>query len=69
MVAHWFVEVNGIAARHIKASDPHGTDEDHPERIIWVLELLLHILLHHAQAVRFEVDPFFGEKVQLVLCL
>ena len=39
---HGLVDVEGREAFHIEAGEPHGTDDSDPERVLWVLEGILH---------------------------
>ncbi len=57
VVAHRLVEIERRAARHVEAGHPHGADEDQAEGVVRVLELGLQVLLHHALAVRPDVQP------------
>ena len=54
VVAHRLVEIYRRAARRIKASQPHGADEDQAQRVFGVLELLFEARLRlvHPPAVR-----------------
>ena len=53
----------------VKAGQPHGADEHDAERIFGVLELLIQLSLFHLLAVRFDIQPPFLERLDLILLL
>ena len=54
---------------YIKARQPHGTDEHHPERILAVLEFFIQLPLFHFGTVRQNIQPPLFEGLHLVLLL
>ena len=56
MIAHRFIEVYRRAAGRIKASQPHGTDKDNPQRILGVFELFVEFWLRFIDAAPMWLD-------------
>ncbi|MCY1535718.1 hypothetical protein D9M68_711340 [compost metagenome] len=69
VVLHRLVEIDSADTGHVKASDPHRADEDEPQRVVLVLELLLQVFLLHPLAVREDIETLFLEVVDLALTL
>ena len=69
VIAHRLVEIDRRAAGRIEAGQPHGADENEPQRIGWVLELLLQagIRVFHALAMRRNVEAQLRHLRDLVL--
>src|SRR5262249_1069960 len=75
MRLHRLIDVEGGEALDVEASEPHGADNSNAERVLWVLESVLHsyplairrleALLHH-HAVRDDVKAPLLEVAHLV---
>src|SRR5262249_21239008 len=75
---HRLIDVESREALHVEAGEPHGADNGNAERVLWVLESVLHshplairrleALLHH-YAVRDDIKAPLLEVTHLVLGL
>ena len=54
-------------SRHVKAGDPHRTNENHAQRVIRRLEFLVQVFPHQASAVRLNVQPPLGHQGDFIL--
>ena len=63
------VEIQAGQALHVKAGEPHGADEYHPERIGRIFELLVQLTLFHFRSVISDIQIPFFEGLNLVLLL
>ena len=63
------IEIQAGQALHVKAGEPHGADEYHPERIGRIFELLVQLTLFHFRPVIFDIQIPFFEGLNLVLLL
>ena len=67
VIPHRLVEIDGRAARSVESGQPHRTDEDQPQVILRVLELLIQLLGVHPLPMGPDVEAEFLHLIDLVL--